>query len=276
MVAHPLPPKDWQQIILELRSGRGQKLRVIPKSEVGVIPQNFSKEIGMGNLAIFEESGFTNSRNKDNPVLILQFNEYYIAALENNHPVAEFTDINSGGILKAAIWAVILAGGYSALQKILQSESNSTGQDSTRLPRLAHAARKLENKHYKIFISHSWGYHDDYQTIERFLNECDALNWENHSVPSTDQLDVTDDEALDRELHNQMRGTSVVIVSAGMYVSHSKWIPREIEIAEKMEKSIIGIRKRGNQRVPSDVSSSADTIVGWQQPSLVEALAEYA
>lgn len=40
---------------------------------------------------------------------------------------------------------------------------------------------------YNIFISHSWSYGDDYETLKGFLDES-RLYWRNYSVPNDDPI----------------------------------------------------------------------------------------
>lgn len=61
-----------------------------------------------------------------------------------------------------------------------------------------------------------------------------------------------------------------------MYVSYSEWIDYEIDTAIKLEKPIIGVKPRGQERIPAKVSNSADVMVGWNSSSVVEAVRNYA
>ena len=41
---------------------------------------------------------------------------------------------------------------------------------------------------YNIFISHSWGYGDDYETLTGFLDGHPYFSWRNYSVPKDDPI----------------------------------------------------------------------------------------
>lgn len=94
----------------------------------------------------------------------------------------------------------------------------------------------------------------------------------NSSVPEHDPLKAKTDRELEAKLYNQIRPAQSVLILGGMYVAHSKWIQKEIDIANSMGKPIIGIRPRGSEMVPVAVKNSAKELVGWNTPSIVDAI----
>lgn len=182
----------------------------------------------------------------------------------------------AGGAL--ALYAVYkgweaLASAGSSTQEQFASSSEAT---SPSLSRLARAANRLEDKQYNLFVSHSWEYDDHYERIVDFLDEVPSLEWQNHSVPSTDPLPVSTDSALRSELRKQMQTASVVVVSSGMYAAHSKWIPEELDMADELDKPVLAIVPEGQSKIPAKIQEVAVSQVGWRKASLVNALAEYA
>lgn len=127
-------------------------------------------------------------------------------------------------------------------------------------------------KTYRIFISHAWHRNDDYNRLTKMLNEAKNFSWMNYSVPDHDPLDTRTDAQLVEALKDQIRPVHVVLILAGMYVPHSKWIQREIDIAKGMGKPIVGIRPWGNQIVPRAVQDAAVEVVGWNTDSIVGAI----
>lgn len=130
---------------------------------------------------------------------------------------------------------------------------------------------------YKLFISHSWKYDEDYRRIIDFLNKANYFRYSNFSHPFDNPLDCfrhTDNE-LTQRLEQQIAPTQVVLVVSGMYVAYSKWIQKEIDIARYYKKPIIGIKPWGNINTPVAVSSVANEIVGWQTDSIIEAIRRY-
>ena len=71
-----------------------------------------------------------------------------------------------------------------------------------------------------------------------------------------------------------MRGTSCVLILAGVYASYSKWINEEIEIAKSYGKPIIAIENWGAERTSKVVKDNADKVVKWQGKSIVNAIIE--
>lgn len=132
---------------------------------------------------------------------------------------------------------------------------------------------------YNIFISHAWKYSEHYTKVVQWLNEAQSegkLIWKNYSVPSHDPLIDPDTtigkNKLKEELKGQISPASKVIILAGMYASYSDWIDFEIDTAVNYEKYIIGVKPWGQERIPSKVSSNADTMVGWNKNSVINAI----
>ncbi len=125
---------------------------------------------------------------------------------------------------------------------------------------------------YPIFISHSWDYNDEYYKLEEMLDDAPNFKWRNLSVPEHDSLDTSTDEELEEELEDQIRPSCLIIVLAGMYVNHRKWIDKEIDIALDMDKPILGIKPWGKERIPKRLQEVAEEIVGWNTSSIVSAI----
>lgn len=129
---------------------------------------------------------------------------------------------------------------------------------------------------YRIFISHSWAYSEAYDKVEDFLRK-ENVEFYNHSVPKDDPVHTN---GSDRQLYDaieaKIKGCSCVIILAGVYASYSKWINKEIEIAQKYDKPIIAVQPWGAERTSLAVKNAADVIVGWNAKSVADAVKEYA
>lgn len=125
---------------------------------------------------------------------------------------------------------------------------------------------------YRIFISHSWSYSDQYLRLVEFLNQ-ELGFFYNHSVPQSDPVHTN---GTDRELYNkieaQVRGCSCVVILAGVYSTYSKWINKEIEIAKKLGKPIIAVEYWGAERTSTVVKNAATEIVRWNASSIAAAI----
>ena len=129
-------------------------------------------------------------------------------------------------------------------------------------------------RNYHILISHSWDYSSDYETIKGWLDDAKNFSWTNYSVPLSKPLDVKTKRELKEKIRSRI--SFCVIILSGMYVSYSEWIDYEIDTALELGKPIIGVRPRGQERIPTKVSNNADVMVGWSSASVVQAVRDYA
>jgi len=124
-----------------------------------------------------------------------------------------------------------------------------------------------------IFISHSWRYHDDYETVFKWLKE--ELNFYDYSIPRHDNCgEKLPNSKLKECIENQIRYSSIVVIIGGMYASYSDWMDFEIDTAYEMGKCIILIKPWGNQRLPLNAQIKATKTVGWNKNSLISAIKE--
>ncbi len=130
------------------------------------------------------------------------------------------------------------------------------------------------SKTYRLFISHSWSYDKNYQRVVELIQE-QGISFYDHSVPKNDPIHTN---GTDKQLHDaieaKMKGTSCILILAGVYASYSKWIKKEIAIAESYGKSIIAIEPWDSDRTSTVVKNAADKIVKWQGKSIADAIKE--
>ncbi len=130
-------------------------------------------------------------------------------------------------------------------------------------------------KTYNLFISHSWSYPNAYEGLKRLLRARTYFKFKDYSVPQDDPIHT---KGTDQELYEaiewQIKPCSVVLILAGIYSTHSKWIDKEIKIADEYIKPIIAVKPRGNVRISKNVRQSADKIVSWNTNSIVSAIRE--
>ena len=128
---------------------------------------------------------------------------------------------------------------------------------------------------YNIFVSHSWSYSDYYDRLISLLEERKYFDFRDYSVPKNDPIhDAKNDAELKKAIRAQMEHASCVLILAGVYATYSKWINIEIELAQELGKSIIAIEPWGAEKTSSKVKGAADTIVGWNTESIVDAIRE--
>jgi hypothetical protein len=130
-------------------------------------------------------------------------------------------------------------------------------------------------KTHRLFISHSWAYGTQYDKIIEFLDNS-TLNYSNHSVPKDDPIHTNGtDKELKAAIEAKIKGTSCIIILAGVYSSYSKWIKKEIDIAIEQGKSIIAIDPWASKKTSMIVKNNADIVVKWQSKSITDAIKKF-
>ena len=131
-------------------------------------------------------------------------------------------------------------------------------------------------RRYRIFISHAWRYNADYYKLINRLDMTPNFLYANYSVPEHDPVDANNNSKLAEELRQQIRPVKVVIILGGMYVAYSNWIQFEINFAQDLGKPVLGVRPWGTQRMPQAVQNAANEVVGWNTPTIVDAIRRLA
>lgn len=133
----------------------------------------------------------------------------------------------------------------------------------------------MANTH-NLFISHSWAYGDAYDKLCNLLDNRIYFPYRNYSVPKNDPIHTNGtDKELQEAITNKIRLCHVIVIMAGKYSTYSKWINKEIVIANKAfinPKPIIGVMPWGSQQVSSVVRSNSTELVGWNTESIVAAI----
>ncbi|MBU1229571.1 MAG: TIR domain-containing protein [Proteobacteria bacterium] len=126
---------------------------------------------------------------------------------------------------------------------------------------------------YNLFISHSWAYTDMYDRMVSMLNGRGYFPFRNYSVPKNDPIhNAPNQQALRDAIARQMAPASCIIILAGVYATHSKWINIEIGLAKAFPKPILAIEPWGSERTSAIVKQNADLIVKWNTESVVAAI----
>ncbi len=129
---------------------------------------------------------------------------------------------------------------------------------------------------YHLFISHSWAYSDAYEKLYDMLSKKPYFSFKDFSVPKDDPVhNANNDAQLYAAIKQQIAPCSVVLIMAGKYATYSKWITKEIQIANnefENPKPIVGIKPWANTQMSSVVQDNADRLVGWNTDSIVGAI----
>ncbi len=133
---------------------------------------------------------------------------------------------------------------------------------------------------YNLFISHSWAYSDAYEKLIGFLDDKPYFFYNNYSVPKDDPIhSCGTDRELVEAIKRKIQPTQVVVILAGVYASHSKWINKEIQIAQSafsVQTPILAIQPWGADRTSDVVKRAANKIVGWNSDSIISGIRELA
>ena len=129
---------------------------------------------------------------------------------------------------------------------------------------------------YNLFVSHSWRYSDSYDRFINLLDRRSYFAFRDYSVPPDDPIhNARNQSELRAAIRRQMAPCHVVVVMAGVYATHSKWINIELDLAKngfRSEKPVLAIRPRGNRRISDAVREAADRVVAWNTESIVAAI----
>lgn len=124
-----------------------------------------------------------------------------------------------------------------------------------------------------LFISHSWKYDDHYTRLVAMLRGRGYFSFKDYSVPQSNPIvGAISDAALAAAIEAKMRPCSAVVIMAGVHASHSKWINKEIEIAQKLGKRIIAVIPWGAERTSQAVINAAHAHANWNTDSIVDAI----
>jgi len=139
----------------------------------------------------------------------------------------------------------------------------------------------VSTRQIHVFISHSWAYSEDYDTLEQWIfgeawsSGQASLDFRNYSVPKHDPIhNARNTDELRAAIYDQISRSHVVVIPTGMYATHSKWIQQEINGANYYGKPILAVVPRGQERQSGVVVDNATREVGWTKNGVVGAIWE--
>jgi len=127
----------------------------------------------------------------------------------------------------------------------------------------------------RLFISHSWAYGDNDDKVVSMIKS-QGIEFYDHSVPKHDPIHTNGtDKQLKDAIEAKIKGTSCILIMAGVYSTYSKWINKEIEIAKAYGKPIIAIEPWASEKTSQVVKDNANEIVKWQSSSIANAIIKW-
>jgi hypothetical protein len=132
---------------------------------------------------------------------------------------------------------------------------------------------------YNIFISHAWKYGDFYDRLVGILDGAAGFHYKNHSTTQDKPTENPNTDAGERAnlatIEQKIQAVDGVVILAGMYIPNKYWMQKELELAIKNKKPIIGIIPWGQERIPIEVQKGANEMVGWSEASITNAIRKY-
>ncbi|WP_214226183.1 TIR domain-containing protein [Pedobacter sp. B4-66] len=125
---------------------------------------------------------------------------------------------------------------------------------------------------FKIFISHSWTYHDDLIRLRNLLNTRGYFNVEFLEATADIPINSLHAPYIKRVLKKKIISSHIVLGIAGVYATHSDWMNWELLTAFNNNIPIVGIAPYGQERVSKIVQNYAEEIVRWNTESIVKAI----
>lgn len=128
---------------------------------------------------------------------------------------------------------------------------------------------------YDIYIAHKWRYDDEWVKLVDMLDTELGTRWRNWSLPWHDPSIVNSTEKGKLQVTELMEGQiscSEIVFVPGDLLDGSKransWISLQIDMAKKMKKKVIGVRKLNDPSFPEDFFDLMDDIVDFNQTAL--------
>ncbi|MFM5643444.1 TIR domain-containing protein [Aeromonas caviae] len=123
-----------------------------------------------------------------------------------------------------------------------------------------------------IFISHSWGSHEELLRLRNLLNQRPYFKAEFSEVSKDIPINSANSEYIKRVLSEKIRNSNVLLAIAGMYASHSTWMEWEMDTANRHGIPVIGVIPHGAMRVSQVVANRSIEQVRWNTESIVDAI----
>ena len=107
-----------------------------------------------------------------------------------------------------------------------------------------------------LFISHAWKYSSHYDTVYGWIfgNNWSvgqaSLDFKDYSIPKNDPIHTNGtDKQLKEAIDVRVARSSVILIVGGVYSTYSKWIKKEIDLAQQYRKPILAITPQGSKRI---------------------------
>lgn len=129
-------------------------------------------------------------------------------------------------------------------------------------------------REYRIFITHGYESHPDYDRLAEMLNGISSLNIVLSSVPANYKYRSMNKEKREEEIRKQIRPANCVLALDSICLESGEWVQYELKCAASAKKPIIGIRQLRSKGISKAIESVAIEILGWNEAELERAIKE--
>ena len=131
-------------------------------------------------------------------------------------------------------------------------------------------------KTYRVFISHAWESSPDYERFVGVLNNAPLFTWHNCGTPDGIDFYSGTQKSLEKQLYDQIRPAQIVVLISCMKPDYRYWIQRQVDVAQEMNKPIIGVTPWEKEKTLNLIQTVANQIVGWDEQSIVGSIKKHS
>ena len=131
-------------------------------------------------------------------------------------------------------------------------------------------------KEYKVFITHGYANHSDYDRLAEMLLGIPSLNIIMISAPESIKYRSMNKEKREEEIRKQIRPANCIFALDSIYIENSEWVQYELKCAASTKKPIIGIRQLRSKIISKPIENVAVEILGWNEDEITRAIKEYS
>jgi hypothetical protein len=134
---------------------------------------------------------------------------------------------------------------------------------------------------YDLFLTHAWYYTDEWQGMVALIDEYLPGKWRNWSIPwfdtSIDRFSEDGKATLEKLLHGHISMASAILLlpEAGHTPDGRMWLNKQLTIATRCSKPIIGVLPPSNGTFPDHLKSHVSRIVSRDAREIISAVDQF-
>ncbi len=124
-----------------------------------------------------------------------------------------------------------------------------------------------------VFISH-YGKDDEHISNLKNLLSNNGYILKNSSIDSTKPNQASNEDYIKQLLRDRMKWAGTAIVLIGKDTHTREWVNWEIELANRLGKTIVGVFIQGatDSDIPEAFEKYGDALVGWNSGKIIDAI----